>query len=272
MTTTTMDTLPRRIRNFPVATVALVAINVGVWLCQILAGVSWAHPGTQQLVKWGADLPLLTLTGDGWRLGASMFLHGGLVHLGLNMLVLAVTGPRSEDEFGTPRMLAIYLVGGLLASCASTYWSGLHSAISPETGLPAGLLVASVGASGAVMALLGALLAAAILGVPYSGNPEPTRTIDRGLLQVIVVNVGLGFFVHGIDQAAHIGGLTGGFVIGAIMGIAWKRSGWLVTAARFAATFALLVACLSALFHAVDPKVLMPLRAEFLGQQAADRL
>jgi membrane associated rhomboid family serine protease len=265
-----MSIAPPGFRRYPVATAVLVTINVGVWLWQVLSGVPWAHPSSVQLLHWGADMPALTLTGDWWRLATSMFLHGGLLHLALNMVALAFTGPRTEDEFGAPRMLAIYLAGGLLASCASTTWFTVHHLSASAARQHAGLLSVSVGASGAVMALLGALLAAALLGLPYKGNPEPARTIDKGLLQVIVVNVGLGFFVHGVDQAAHVGGLVGGFLIGIILGVAWKKSGLAIAVARFAATFALIAGCLVALFRLGDPVTLMALRAQIVEQQRAD--
>ena len=105
----------------------LVAINVGVWLLQVASGVSPAHASSPALIAWGGDLPLYTLTGDTWRLLTAMFLHGGIVHLALNMYVLAFTAPLVEYEFGTGRMLAIYLAGGLLASCASVFWAEMRA-------------------------------------------------------------------------------------------------------------------------------------------------
>jgi len=257
MSTMTPNPPPAR-PPLPVATIVLVAANVAVWLLQVLGGLPWLQPSSEQLVRWGADMPALTLTGDGWRLATSMFLHGGLLHLALNMSALAFTGPRAQHEFGTARMLLIYLAGGLLASCASTWWAGVH----PFAFGPARPLSVSVGASGAIMALFGGLLAAALLGLPYHGNPAPERMLDRDLLKVVAVNVGAGFLIRGVDQAAHVGGLLAGFAIGCILSVAWRRTGALVGAARLAAIALLLGASLGALFHAGDRDSLRLLRVQ----------
>jgi rhomboid protease GluP len=245
-------------RPLRAATITLIALNVGVWLVQVLTGAAPLHPSSALLLRWGADMPALTLSGDGWRLVTSMFLHAGLAHLAMNMLTLAYTGQRTQDEFGTARMLLIYLAGGVLASCASTYWAGIHP-LNPAAAHP---FAVSVGASGAIMALFGALLAAALQGLPFQGEPAPARMLDKGLLQVVVLNVVMGFLVPGIDQAAHLGGLTGGFVIGTLLSIGWRHAGTAITLARLAAIALLLVACLSALFNAGNPVALQLLRSE----------
>ena len=105
------------------ATLLLIGLNVAVWLLQLANGVPPLHPPPSTLIAWGGNLPLYSLTGDTWRLLTAMFLHGGALHLGLNMLALAFTADRTEDEFGTVRMLVIYVAGGVLASVASVAWS-----------------------------------------------------------------------------------------------------------------------------------------------------
>lgn len=258
---------PRALRRvYPVVTTALVAINVGVWLCQVLLGVPPAHPTGGELIAWGGNLAPLTLTGDAWRLVASMFLHFGIVHLALNMYVLWFTGPRAEGEFGAWRMLLVYLAGGLLASCASTFWSSLHTITSDRFGHPSVQLIVGAGASGAVMALFGGLLAATLLHTPSrAGDPRGAR-IDKPLVQAIVINLAMGFFVQGVDQAAHVGGFLGGFAIGAILGVRGGRGG---AAPRVAATAVLVAACLWTLFHVARRPEFDDIRQELQQERAA---
>ncbi len=256
-----------RWRLFPLVTAILVASNVAVWLWQILHGVPAASPSGDQLIAWGADLAPLTLTGDGWRLVTSMFLHFGIVHLALNMYVLWFTGPRAEHEFGSARMLLIYLAGGLLSSCASVWWSSLHTLTTDRFGRESVQLIVGAGASGAVMALFGGLLAAALLGTPgRDGNPRGP-TIDKGLIQVIAINLATGLFIQGVDQAAHVGGFLGGCAIGAILGVRGGRGG---TVARLAATALLLAACLWALFHGPRRDEFLEIRQQLQQEHGAD--
>ena len=198
---------------FPVVTATLVALNVAVFLWLVARGMPMMDPSAEQLFAAGGDLAPFTLTGDWWRLGTSMFIHAGLLHLALNMYVLAFTGWRAELEFGRTRMAAIYLGGGLLASCASIAWADLNAAGTNLFGETVYNVRVSVGASGAVMALFGAMLAGVVLPAADIAGP-PRERIDTGLLKVIGLNLALGFFVQGVDQAAHVGGLAGGFVLG----------------------------------------------------------
>ena len=259
--------MPRH--RLPVATGVLVALNVGVWLLQLASGVSPSSPSSLTLIAWGGDLPLYTLTGDTWRLLTSMFLHGGVVHLALNMYVLAFTAPQVEYEFGTGRMLAIYLAGGLLASCASVFWGEMRS--TPAS--PVGLLTVGVGASGAVMALFGSLLAGLVLPTPRFAHLPKSRQpgINSGLIQAVVINIGMGFAIKGVDNAAHVGGLLGGVALGILMAIAPAAVGARATLVRYAAASALVAACTGALLHSADRSCLMPLRAEVAAQWSMQR-
>ena len=247
-------------------TAVLVAINVGVWLWMILHGVPAGSPTGNQMIGWGGNVAPLTLTGDGWRLVTSMFLHFGIVHLALNMYVLAFTGPRAEQEFGSWRMLLIYLAGGLLSSCASAFWSSLHTIAVDPFGRQSVHLVVGAGASGAVMALFGGLLAAALLGTPgHDGNPRGPK-IDKPLIQVIVINLAMGFFIQGVDQAAHVGGFLGGLAIGAILGV---RGGRGVVGSRLLVAALLVAACLWALFHGARRPEFDDVRQQLQQERAA---
>ncbi|MFL6628311.1 MAG: rhomboid family intramembrane serine protease [Burkholderiaceae bacterium] len=245
----------------PIATGVLVALSVGVWLLQVANGVSPMNPSTATLIKWGGDLPLYTLTGDTWRLLTAMFLHGSLVHLALNMYVLAFTAPQVEYEFGTGRTLAIYLAGGLIASCASVFWSEVrvtHASVAP-------LVTVSVGASGAVMALFGALLAGQVLPTPrFAHLPKHLQPgIHKGLIQAIVINVGMGFMMKGVDNSAHVGGLIGGLALGILMAVAPRAAGPRATLVRYLAAAGLVALCVGALLHTADMRRLVVLRSTF---------
>jgi membrane associated rhomboid family serine protease len=255
--------------RLPVATGVLVALNVGVWLLQVVSGVSPTSPSSLTLVAWGGDLPLFTLTGDTWRLLSAMFLHVGIVHLALNMYVLAFTAPQVEYEFGTPRMLAIYLAGGLLASCASVFWGEMRS--TPDN--LAGLMTVGVGASGAVMALFGALLAGLVVPTPrFADLPKSQQPgINRGLIQAVVINVGLGFAIKGVDNAAHVGGLLGGVALGLLMAVMPAAVSARATLVRYLAAAALVALCVGALLHGANRPQLRQWRSEVDIPQVPDR-
>jgi rhomboid protease GluP len=241
--------------RLPIATGILVAINVGVWLLQVANGVSPTGASSRELIAWGGNVPLYTLTGDTWRLLTAMFLHGGIVHLGLNMYVLAFTAPLVEYEFGTARMLAIYLAGGLLASCASVYWAEVRS--SPANMVA--LQTVSVGASGAVMALFGSLLAGLVLPTPrFAHLPKHKQPgLNKGLIQAVVINIGMGFLIKGVDNSAHVGGLLAGVVLGLLMAIAPAATSARDALARYAATAGLVALCVGALLHSANPALLL---------------
>lgn len=245
----------------PIATGVLIAINIGVWLLQVAGGVSPGHASSRALIAWGGDLPLYTLTGDTWRLLTAMFLHGGIVHLGLNMYVLAFTAPLVEYEFGTARMLAIYLAGGLLASCASVFWAALHFSAAN----PAALLTVSVGASGAVMALFGSLLTGLVVPTPrFAHLPKHMQPgINKGLIQAVAINIGMGFLIQGVDNSAHVGGLLGGLVLGLLMAVAPRATNPRDTLARYLAAAGLVAVCVGLLLHGSAKPQMNFLRAEF---------
>ena len=256
-------------RLFPKATAVLIALNVGIWLLQVAAGVAPLHPSSPALIAWGGDLPVLTLTGDTWRLVTALFLHGGLLHLAMNMAALAFTGTRVEDEFGTPRMVVIYLAGGVLANAASVLWNERHV----TAGDVVGLLTVSVGASGAIMALFGALLSALVLVPPrFAHLPADKRPqVDIRLLQLVVINVALGFVVPHVDQAAHVGGLLAGMALGAVMAALPAAAGERAALARHGAAVLLAGACVVALLHGAPRLQLQVLRAQWSWQQQGVR-
>lgn len=211
----------------------LIAINVGVWLWTVLGGANAFSPTPAELETWGGNSALLTLNDQPWRLFTSMFLHAGAMHLFFNMYFLFQIGPLLVRRKGHAGFAVVYLGGGLLASMASAWWQ-LQSILRTGVGqLPR--LIVSVGASGAIMAVAGALACSLVLGQwravhaaggtrgsAYSGADRP---LMQSLLQVIAVNVAMGFFISGLDQAAHLGGLLAGALLGLILpGVANRAS------------------------------------------------
>ena len=154
-----------------------------------------------QLVYWGSNVGRLTLGGQWWRLFTSMFLHGSIWHIGFNMLALWQVGQVTERIFGSVRFAGLYLLAGLSGSLASVLWN-------PH--------VNSVGASGAIFGIIGGLLA--FLGRKDSGVP-PTVVADlRGsMLPFLLFSLWMGFIYPHTDNAAHIGGLIGGWLAGHLL-------------------------------------------------------
>ena len=179
-------------------TFVLIAINVAIFAAMTLAGVSVIAPDGKMHVAWGSNLVPLTVDGEWWRLGSSVFLHFGLIHLLVNMWVLYSNGRMVERMFGSTRFLVLYLVAGLCGSLASAAWN------------PA---VNSAGASGAIFGVLGGLgsfLVAKRCRVPR----EVVRAQSKSVGAFVLFNVINGLAHQGIDNAAHLGGLVGGFVVG----------------------------------------------------------
>ena len=118
----------------------LIGLNVAYFLAMVIRGVDMIHPSTVDLLRWGADLGLLTLSGQWWRVLTAMFVHVGAVHLLMNMLSLWIIGRWVELWLGGRWMLFVYMVTGLFAGLASSRWQ---------------YDVPSAGASGAVLGLFG---------------------------------------------------------------------------------------------------------------------
>ncbi|QYF94573.1 rhomboid family intramembrane serine protease [Massilia sp. PAMC28688] len=182
----------------------LAAISILVYLVQLGSGVHWMSPQVLQMIAWGANVAPLTLTDAPWRLLSSMFLHIGLIHIALNMYMLLVLGPFVERAFGKLRFLLIYLLSGLFGSLASAMWFSASQEVS-----------VAAGASGALMGISGAFLGRILS--PGRGQLDAHAIGMKGpLIQTIAINLVIGFLNTGIgiDNAAHIGGLVAGLVLG----------------------------------------------------------
>ena len=139
-----------------------------------------------------------------WRLVSYMFLHGSLIHLLVNMYSLYVIGTQIETYLGRFKYLTIYLISGICG--------GMLSCIASHS--------ASVGASGAIFGLLGAMAYFGYHYRLYLGN-----VLKNEIIPIIAINLFIGFTVPGIDNFCHIGGLVGGFFTTMALGIKNKTEG-----------------------------------------------
>ncbi len=145
---------------------------------------------------WGAVVD----GGQWWRLGTSIFVHAGIWHLGFNVLALSQIGPQVEEIFGRGRTILLFVVTGLVASLVSLAYHGIL----------AGRPTISIGASGAIMGLLGLLA-----GWGHRLGTGDGRMVRNYAAKWAVYVVVFGIFI-GADNGAHIGG----FVAGAVLGFA----------------------------------------------------
>jgi membrane associated rhomboid family serine protease len=187
-------------------TKALVAANVLVFVVNLAQGASLGQNGGE-LFKDGALLGEgsfdgFTLsgvaTGEWWRLITAAFLHGNIIHLGMNMLMLWWIGSPIEQALGRGRYVLVYLVSGLAGS------TGAQLLTRPDQ--------LTVGASGALFGLLGAALVF---------ERQRQYVLGGSALSIIVLNLILTFSVPGISIGGHLGGLAGG----AFAGLALSRFG-----------------------------------------------
>jgi len=169
----------------PVVTYTLIAINILIFLLGIIFNMQ------DTLINLFANYgPLVTENHQYYRLFTSMFMHANFLHIAFNMYALYLLGSQAEGFFGKTKFLTIYILSGLSGSLLSIL-------------LNQGTV--SVGASGAIFGILGALLYFGFNYRVYLGN-----TLIKEILPIILINLAFGFAITGVDNYAHIGGLVGG--------------------------------------------------------------
>jgi rhomboid protease GluP len=207
-------------------TIIILLINTGLYLATSLYSNAsgrgnFVNLDNQTLLIFGAKLGPLIAMGQWWRLVLAGFLHGGILHILMNMWVLFDLGAQVEELYGGARMLAIYFV----ANVAGFYLSALWNPRIP-----------SVGASAALFGLVGAMLA---LGIKHRGSAagDMIRSVyGRYLIYLILFS-----FLPQVDMAAHIGGLIGGFGIAYVAGRPQHPGSLVERVWQVAATFAVLI-------------------------------
>jgi len=184
----------------------IIAANVLVYLAFGFFTKQWVTPGGPEMIAWGADKWEYTTGGQWWRLLTSAFLHFGPIHLFANMYALLIVGNLAERLFGNVYFAVLYLMSALISGLVSVWW---------DRG-PDGVGAVSAGASGAVFAVYGAIIAFVI--VRRGSFPKATAmAVLQSAVVFVGVNVVFGLSKSGISNAAHLGGLGSGLVLGAIM-------------------------------------------------------
>lgn len=184
------------------ATYALIALNVGVWLWMAVSGIGILHAPADQLLLWGGNAASEVQKGEWWRLLSATFIHGGILHIAMNMLGLYAAGTTVERIYGRRLFLLIYFGAGLLGSALSLHFSAQHAV--------------SVGASGAVFGIAGALLVAYMQHRDKLPKASAKNMIS-GIGFFVIYSLMQGFGKTGIDNAAHVGGLIGGCLLAYIL-------------------------------------------------------
>lgn len=185
-------------RMQPILTFLFLAIIVLVFLLQELAGGS---TNSEVLVQFGASYGPFILEGESWRLLSSMFVHIGLTHLLFNGFALYTIGRDVEIFYGYKRFAFVYFGSGLFGSLVSFVIRGP--------------MEFSAGASGAIFGLIGAELA--FLWFHRERLGELGRQQRQRILSLILLNLIIGFSIAVVNNAAHIGGLIGGFGLGYLL-------------------------------------------------------
>ena len=185
----------------PVTTVLLI-VNIAMlgvsWLSFAAVGqgggltILWGLAGEPQYRLGASFGPAIFYEHEWWRLITAMFLHGGLIHIGFNMMALMQLGPPLEELYGSARYLFLYVVTGAFGFLASAAVGNF-----------------SIGASGALLGLVGLMLA-----ITSKRGGTYMRELRSRLISSVAILFLLGFMHMGIDNWAHGGGLAAGFLLG----------------------------------------------------------
>jgi membrane associated rhomboid family serine protease len=185
----------------PWVATAIVAINVAVFVAMVIGTKKLGHFSVPELLAWGANFGPLTVNGQWWRVFTALFVHFSFLHLALNMWAFWNVGRLSERLFGRGTLLFLYIAAGTLASLSSIAWDPTLS---------------SVGASGAIFGVFGAFLAF----LSRQRRQIPAVIVRKHWISTsafVLFNLVCGAVQPGIDNAAHVGGLLCGFVLGYIL-------------------------------------------------------
>jgi membrane associated rhomboid family serine protease len=169
----------------------------------------------QALLAWGGSAPGLPARDTVWRLLASTFVHAGAAHVFFNTVSMLIFGPAVERILTRPGFWILYAAGGAAASFASL----MRRAALDPTGLSV-----SVGASGAIFALGGALLVCAFR-VRHRLAPGRARALGAAMLFLVGQGFAAGFTEHATDNTAHAAGLAAGALLGTVLPLSPRLGG-----------------------------------------------
>ena len=180
-----------------IVTYVLIAINVLAFLL--------TYMGILDVNNYCVSASSLK-AGEVYRVITAAFMHADIIHIFCNMYSLFILGSQLEQVLGRVKFTVVYIISAIFGCLMS-------AAVSNITGSN----IASVGASGAIFGLMGCLFYFGYHYRLYLGN-----VLVAQVLPVIILNLGLGFMLPGIDNFAHIGGLVGGLFAGMVVGIEGK--------------------------------------------------
>jgi len=182
-------------------TYSIIAINIILYIISALGSMDFMDMDNRVLFDMGALYsPAIVLGNEWWRLFTAMFLHGGMMHIVMNMFSLYIVGRGVEIYFDKLSYLAIYLSSGLIGGVVSIY---IHQ---DSIG---------IGASGAIFGIFGAL-AGFFLAHRDRINSQ-SKAFIKNFGTIIALNVVIGLAIPSVDMSAHIGGLIVGVVGGYIL-------------------------------------------------------
>ena len=218
-------------------TLALLSCNIVVFAITLYHGAGLWHNSSGVQLAWGANFGPATQDGQWWRLATAMFLHFGILHLALNMWALWDVGRLVERLYGRKRFIALYLACGVAGNLLSLVVQGNRAV--------------SGGASGAIFGIYGALLIFLW---------RERKHVDRGEFRWLfgaaavftVFTLVMGQVIPGIDNAAHIGGLVTGALLGRALARPWALASPRTHGGRWIAS-ALLVLAVAVLSTHIPP-------------------
>ena len=181
----------------PVVCCILIAVNILVF---VVIHVSYYTIDAAFFITHGGMYPPAVHDGEWWRLITCLFLHANTYHLMNNMIMLFAVGAFVEEALKPLKFLILYFGCGIGASLASYFYAGL------DTGM------VSVGASGAIFGILGTLI---YIVLRHKGHYA--RLSWKDMLLLLALSIYYGFASGGIDNAAHLGGLVIGFLLGILL-------------------------------------------------------
>ena len=178
-------------------TYILICINILIFILTSFLSKNIYNIDSYTLIALGAKVNVLINNGQPWRLITCAFLHGGLAHIAFNMYALKIIGSEVEYVYGKVKYISIYLISAL----GGSVFSYLFNADS-----------ISVGASGAIFGLLGAMI---IFGIRHKNKIGKAYIMN--LFKVLLINIFIGVTLSNIDNGAHIGGLVFGCISALVM-------------------------------------------------------
>lgn len=185
-------------------TYTIIILNILVYLIEIIKSRNLIDINIYTLIQMGAKVNILINRGEIYRLITSTFLHGGIMHILFNMSALNIIGKEVEYIYGSKKYILIYILSALSGSLFSYLFN-------PKS--------VSVGASGAIFGLLGAML---VFGLKEKNKIG--KQYVKNILETLVINVIIGITISNIDNYAHLGGLIIGAISALILFKSEKRS------------------------------------------------